>query len=700
VQLFTPGIVFGQGNAETPLKQPPVCSAIQSAGNSQSPFCTLRQSGGTRGSFEVHLALTATTGPVLVGGYVVTTGHYNDGYLPPVVELNPGDTLNVSLRNGLSQSGTAPAAAGHGAHMTGAAAAGDATNLHTHGLLVSPNNASDPAKGNGDNIFVSVGPGTQFDYSIPIPTSLPASLFDGPAGTIIPHPSGLFWYHSHSHGVSATQVAGGMAGILSIGARNANLAAATDPAESVKATETLRENTDVSYLMLRDIQLKSQTPPGRASGSTPAQWMHEAGHNPCYPDGGDAQPEASKREGFCQNSKDPSEIWLFTVNGQRFPTLRVGSGRNALLRIANLSANVTYHLRFAPEKGNAPLKFDLLSVDGVVPGKPADASALKAAPPQALQLNELVLMPAARAEIFLPADEAAGAAYVLQTCEQHTGLRVTDTTPDGSCKKLPGNLPKDGDHWPEIQLAKVVFEPAPAAKITAAPRVLNRALAQPQAKKQAAQSPGQTLPSGCVRDLDKAAREHRRITFSAGVKNTWRMQTDLVKPKSATGLFDPNQVKDFQSDKEGKIGFVSFDAYMRNGAVNWDASDQGPKHTCIQLSNGHGQLWEIFNPTNELHNFHIHQMKFRLAQADDLIAYGIDPGKVALGPSQVKLALLKKQDRNGISTWHDTIPVEANSRVFIVLNFDAGQQVGRFVYHCHILEHEDAGLMAPVEVIP
>jgi FtsP/CotA-like multicopper oxidase with cupredoxin domain len=35
-----------------------------------------------------------------------------------------------------------------------------------------------------------------------------------------------------------------------------------------------------------------------------------------------------------------------------------------------------------------------------------------------------------------------------------------------------------------------------------------------------------------------------------------------------------------------------------------------------------------------------------------------------------------------------------------MINFDAEEQIGRFVFHCHILEHEDAGLMAPVEVLP
>lgn len=66
------------------------------------------------------------------------------------------------------------------------------TNLHTHGLHVSP-------AGNGDNPFVTAQAGTDFDYVIPIPAD---------------HPSGTFWYHPHHHGFVADQIFGGLAGAL------------------------------------------------------------------------------------------------------------------------------------------------------------------------------------------------------------------------------------------------------------------------------------------------------------------------------------------------------------------------------------------------------------------------------------------------------------------------------------------------------
>ena len=68
------------------------------------------------------------------------------------------------------------------------------TNVHTHGLHVSP-------VGNGDNPFVTVEPGADFAYDIPIPAD---------------HPAGFYWYHPHHHGAVCQQVRAGMAGALII----------------------------------------------------------------------------------------------------------------------------------------------------------------------------------------------------------------------------------------------------------------------------------------------------------------------------------------------------------------------------------------------------------------------------------------------------------------------------------------------------
>ena len=124
----------------------------------------------------------------------------------------------------------------------------------------------------------------------------------------------------------------------------------------------------------------------------------------------------------------------------------------------------------------------------------------------------------------------------------------------------------------------------------------------------------------------------------------------------------------------------------------------GPRHACVRLANGHGQLWELNNNSDEMHNFHIHQTKFRTATDQDYIAYGIDPSSVP-HTSALEIKTGAAPSDGGPVLWNDTIPVEAGSTVFIVINFDAQEQLGRYVYHCHILQHEDHGLMAPMEVV-
>lgn len=68
------------------------------------------------------------------------------------------------------------------------------TNLHTHGLWVNP-------AGNSDNVLISILPQVAFQYEYNIPQE---------------HPAGTYWYHTHLHGSTALQVSSGMAGALII----------------------------------------------------------------------------------------------------------------------------------------------------------------------------------------------------------------------------------------------------------------------------------------------------------------------------------------------------------------------------------------------------------------------------------------------------------------------------------------------------
>lgn len=113
---------------------------------------------------------------------------YNGGLVGPLIEARPGDTLHIHLKNQLPAEPQPPAPdpnIPHGFNIT---------NLHTHGLHVSP-------AGNSDNVLLSFGPQQEFEFEIKVPTD---------------HPAGTYWYHAHKHGSVALQVSSGMAGALII----------------------------------------------------------------------------------------------------------------------------------------------------------------------------------------------------------------------------------------------------------------------------------------------------------------------------------------------------------------------------------------------------------------------------------------------------------------------------------------------------
>ena len=126
----------------------------------------VRSSTGGRLATTLRMAKT----PVTIGAQTVQAVTYEASYPAPTLEIRPGDTLAVRLVND----------------------ADEETNLHTHGLHVSPS-------GSSDNVLLDIKAGQRFDYSYAIPKD---------------HPGGTLWYHPHLHMLSDKQVFGGMFGLL------------------------------------------------------------------------------------------------------------------------------------------------------------------------------------------------------------------------------------------------------------------------------------------------------------------------------------------------------------------------------------------------------------------------------------------------------------------------------------------------------
>ena len=137
------------------------------------------------------------------GKHTVRTRSYNGGLVGGIIRVRPGDLLKVRLKNSI------PRCELDVPNCPNKPNGFNITNLHTHGLHVSP-------EGNSDNVFLEVGPEESKDL-----------CFDIPPG----HTAGTFWYHAHRHGSTALQLTSGMAGPLIV---EGGLDAVPEIAEAMK----------------------------------------------------------------------------------------------------------------------------------------------------------------------------------------------------------------------------------------------------------------------------------------------------------------------------------------------------------------------------------------------------------------------------------------------------------------------------------
>ena len=155
------------------------------------------------------------------------------------------------------------------------------TNLHVHGLHVSPSD-------NSDNIFLRVPAGESFQYEYQIPPD---------------HPAGLNWYHPHLHGTVTNQVFAGLAGPIIV----------EGDLDALPGIAGVPER----LLVLQATQL--------------------------YPDGGSVQ-SITDVPGPPTDGPVMQKKYSRLVNGQLNPTMRIRPGETQRWRILNASPNVTYLL--------------------------------------------------------------------------------------------------------------------------------------------------------------------------------------------------------------------------------------------------------------------------------------------------------------------------------------------------------------------
>ncbi|WP_100445154.1 multicopper oxidase family protein [Glycomyces xiaoerkulensis] len=91
---------------------------------------------------------------------------------------------------------------------------------------------------------------------------------------------------------------------------------------------------------------------------------------------------------------------------------------------------------------------------------------------------------------------------------------------------------------------------------------------------------------------------------------------------------------------------------------------------------GTTEVWEVQNNDGYLHNFHVHDVQFQVLTVD-----GDEPPPFLRG-------------------WKDTVQLEPQRRYRLAMRFtDYSDPNLPYMYHCHILMHEDAGMMGQFVVL-
>ncbi len=229
---------------------------------------------------EAHspIVLTAITDPHTEKAAFLFNAHEN----PPTIRANPGEDIRLTYVNAMSANSRETCIDGPCKNMT---------NLHFHGLHVSPNAPQD------DVLTMMAMPGQSLHYVVKIP---------------LDQPPGLYWYHTHPHGESYQQDLDGMSGAVVIDGIDRYL-------------------PELGHMRERILILRDQVV-GRDDPASPA-----------------LRRRVGMASDACSSSRDMPER-IFTLNGAIRPQIPITSGERQFWRIVNASPDLYADLQIDGEQ--------------------------------------------------------------------------------------------------------------------------------------------------------------------------------------------------------------------------------------------------------------------------------------------------------------------------------------------------------------
>jgi L-ascorbate oxidase len=614
-----------QDSAEEALENPAVVridrgEAAQFAPQALSERLPAVQAGAPLRNAELSLDIVYREGRIYnpatrrhdrlsLRGYIdaAVPGRTGPYFIAPSIEARPGETVRMRLHNRLPAQPDCTPANINTPHCF------NSTNLHSHGLWVSPT-------GNSDNVLLTLRPGVHFDYEYAIP--------DG-------HPAGTFWYHPHLHGSTALQVSSGMAGALIV--RGNRLPRKTPSELKTGDIDTLLRAPDgTAYtervVVFQQIQYACRDAKGNIKTNPDGTWRcdkDDVGTIESYDQFGPGSWPASGR--------------YTTLNGRVLPKFTGAVvGRPERWRLIHAGVRDTINLQFLPLRAQA------------------DA---------------------------LPAAAADHDAWIRRNCVD-TPLTQVEIATDGLTRAQgfdkqrnvlqPGYRSDVLMVFPDAGQYCVVDAAAPATATVNALVEKRQLLGKVQVRAADAGTPPASLQQQLVAAAERWMPAGVRADVVAGLNDGLKLAAFVPHP-----TITDQEVQESGSSGQDVVFNIDTSGDAPTFEVNGKPYDPD---TARDLILGQSEQWTLKSAFVN-HPFHIHVNPFQVVSIKDPYGNEVSVTGDANDPQYAGTQGL----------WKDTLLVKQG--YIITMRTRYQRYIGEYVLHCHILDHEDQGMMQNVRVL-
>jgi FtsP/CotA-like multicopper oxidase with cupredoxin domain len=544
------------------------------------------------------------------------------------------------------------------------------SNLHVHGLFVSPQPCSDevlksaiyPANWSGP---VALTPGCQGSFnSLTYTYRLPAN-----------HPAGLYWYHTHRHGEAEQETQMGLAGAIvvedegdayrrSIGVTDEVLLIDDTPKKGcligVQCDVRPHRPSAADRASRLAVQREARHAAARAVA---ASWTIPSASTkgPILDPRIDQADQAGECAQGAVNEAGGIELWTLTVNGAPVPEALNGSfpadsellaktmqpGQRQIFRMVNASADsfVAPKLVLVQNGVETFPELEVFARDGV---GASDAQGNRHFVRVDTARSSFVVPPSGRVEFVVHAPPV-GATLYLQSDPVYPGC--------------------GGNAYPARRLLRIT---AAGSAVAPGPADDHDLLLH--------------TPSLApyLSTLGATPSVHRTIVLAEYTRAFTYGVTKWLTGPPTTADYNPGQTDFYIPEVASDDGEVVSSKTTVQPFVAGSLAPQIVVH--LRGKNSVTEEWLVENSTLEIHAFHMHQIHFR-----DVTVPSTDPDKQ---PMLDVITVPAAPLIGNVATGYPGAPGWVRLRMTFTK-----ADIGEFVFHCHILEHEDNGMMGKIAVV-